>query len=200
MRRTIRGLGVRLGVACALVSAVACGGGDDAADTSATSGALNFEAGRFDLAVYEVVDQCLDGGLELAIRSGVDCDVVDECFIEMPNPGDLPQTYTIDLQKPFEDIVVTVFETGEDSMRFEDAVQTGVVLDEETYGDCTMDLVASADILILGPDDIDFTASLDITAWHSSKSTCPEASSQPCSVKIGMKGTRNSQGHWFGGP
>ena len=186
--RAIRWLAAAL--AC---SSICCGTGDSATDPGATGFA--FEAGRFDMQVHEVDDQCLDGGLELFVELAADCNAIHHCWMELPTWDQLPWTYAIDLLEEFEDLVVVVLDDGAAGMRWEDAILEDVVLKDDETGKCTFDTSVDGKVLLQDNDHIQMVATVHITGWEGD---CPTPSSVPCPVTINFLGVRNEWVDWLG--
>lgn len=172
---------------------IGCGTGDSVIDPGTTGFA--FEAGRFDMRVHEVDDQCLDGGLELFVELATDCNAIHHCWMELPTWDLLPWTYAIDLLAEFEDLVVVVLDDGPTGMRWEGAILNDVLLKDDETGRCTFDTTVDGKVLLQDNDHIQMVATVHITGW---KGDCPTPSSDPCPVTINFLGVRNEWVDWLG--
>ncbi len=149
----------------------------------------DYVGGTFTVTIEAVDDDCQDGGFEvLFMPEGTPTDFANP--IELPALEDLPMDSTVTLQAPYAVMPVT-WEAGEseDTLVIIDAAQTDVVLDEESYGDCTADMSISVDLTILDADTITATAVLTTGGYESSGDTCPEPTSDPCDITLDLSGT-----------
>ena len=170
-----------------LVTLTACT--DDKVDTAdTTSSDTEFQGGNFQFTNSSVDDQCLDGAFNvLFLPDGDDHDW--EYPVELPSDSATPATYNIQLQEPFSTMEVTV-ESGSSSGSFiiANAAQQGVLFNEDSYPDCTVDL--SIDTTITATDDNNITGqgTLSVTAY--SGDTCPAFASSPCPILLDFYGSR----------
>lgn len=186
--RATRWLGVVL--ACC---AIGCGTGEG--ETNPVTTGFVFEAGRFDMRIHEVDDQCLDGALELFVELAVDCNAIHHCWMELPTWDLLPWTYAIDLLEGFEDLVVVVLDDGPAGMRWENAVLEDIVLKDDETGRCTFDTTVDGKVLLQDNDHIQMVTTVHITGWEGD---CPTPSSDRCPVIISYLGVRNMWVDWLG--
>ena len=161
-----------------------CGDKDDTGDTS------GFETGEFQFTNTAVDDACLDGGftvLFLPEGSGTENDWAYP--VELPAWDSLPATYSIQLQEPFSSMEITVTDGGSEQFAMAGALQTGVVFNEDSYPDCTVDLSIDATINIETSDAV--TGQAFMTVDNPSGDTCPVFSSgTPCQVTLDFYGSR----------
>ena len=186
-------------IALASIAFAACGDdGDNGTDTgpAATTdtgggGGVDFAAGTFQLTTHEVSDACLDGALDLLFMpNGSDKPYDLANTTEIPGRADLPKTYDIQLQAPFAAMTVTVEADG-GNMKIVGAQQEDVVVDANSYGDCTADMTINANIVVADKDNIDVTATISIAKFESAADQkCPTPKSEPCAVTLTMKGKR----------
>ena len=179
------------------MSLLTLGCGSDDGETSADAEAASaFEAGSFQLTTHAASDLCLDGGLNiLFMPEGQDTPYDLAYPTELPGVADLPtEPYTIKLQEPFTDMVITVVKAG-DNMEIADSEQADVLVDEEAYGDCKADMIIAADITIVDNNNVDVAAQITISEISSeADGKCPspptEEMTPPCQVELTMKGRR----------
>ncbi len=154
-------------------------------------GELDFPAGNFEIYTVEVDDQCYDGAFEvLFMPDGPEHPKKFQYPIELPDPSTLPKTYTIQLQDPFHEMEITLERSGERSMHCEDALNPAVLLDEDTYGDCTADLTIDFDVQIEDRDHVSATANVSMSNFTSqADDRCPDVQ-DGCTIKLTLQGTR----------
>lgn len=179
-------------LAVAAVALLACG--DDGTSTgsdAASGGGADLAAGTFQLTTHAVDDACLDGGLDLLFMPQGENAPYDLQFpTEIPAYAALPQTFTIQLQDPFDNMEITLEQDGADRMVVNAGQQTNVVVDADNYGDCNVDMTIDVSMIIIDQDNLDVNASLSITGAESTGDTCPNFNSDPCLVRLTMKGRR----------
>lgn len=164
------------------------GGGNTDTGGGATT---DFPAGTFQLTTFGVDDNCLDGGLAILFQpdgAGTPYDL--QYPTEFPAYDALPQTFTMQLQDPFTDMQVTLVAGGESLMTVTDSLQSDLVVDADNYGDCNVDMLIDAEIVIVDADNIDVTATIEVSNWTSTGDTCPNVTSDPCTLVLDMKGVR----------
>ena len=110
--------------------------------------AEDFTSGDFQLTTQDVDDGCLDGGMEaLFMPEGTPNDFANAIYL--PAEDELPATYDVDIQDPFNDMEVTV--TGDDDTRtVTGAENNGVEFDADAYPGCLIDNSIDVDLTIFG--------------------------------------------------
>lgn len=168
-----------------MAALVGCGDKDD----SGSSGDA-FEAGEFQFTNTAVSDACLDGGFTVLFLPEGDGSESDWAYpVELPAWDNLPATYSIQLQDPFSSMEITVTEGGTDQFAMAGALQTGVVFNEDSYPDCTVDLSIDATINIETADSVTGQAFMSVD--NPSGDTCPVFDSgTPCQVTLDFYGSR----------
>jgi len=176
------------------------GGSDTAGGTTDTGGGGNtdtggggtdFPAGSFQLTTVNVDDDCLDQALAILFQpGGVGTPYDLEYPTEFPDYGELPKTFTMRLQAPFSDMQVTMEAAGADRMTVTDSVQTDLVVDAANYGDCNVDMRIDADVIIVDTDHITVAATVEVSDWTSATDTCPNVTSDPCTIALDLTGRR----------
>ena len=163
---------------------VACGDKSDSGSDAA------FETGEFQFTNTAVGDACLDGGFTVLFLPEGDGSESDwEYPIELPAWDGLPVSYSIQLQQPFDSMDITVSEGGTAQFAMAGALQEGVVFNEDSYPDCTVDLSIDATINIETNDSLTGQALMSVD--NPSGSSCPvfEAGT-PCQVTLDFYGSR----------
>ena len=158
----------------------------DTADTPLSD--TEFQGGNFQFTNSSVDDQCLDGAFSvLFLPDGTDHNW--EYPVELPSDSATPATYDIQLQDPFSVMEVTV-ESGSSSGSFiiANAVQQGVLFNEDSYPDCTVDL--SIDATITATDSNNITGQGTLSVIEYTGDTCPPFASSPCSILLDFYGSR----------
>ena len=170
-----------------MAALVGCGDKDDSGSSEA-----GFEAGSFLFTSNAADEACLDGGFAvLFLPEGAGSESDWAYPIELPGWDALPATYSIQLQEPFSSMEITVTEGGTDQLSMAGAVQTGVVFNEDSYPDCTVDMSIDATINIETSESVSGQAFMTID--NPSGDTCPnfdEYSGTPCQVTLDFYGTR----------
>jgi hypothetical protein len=161
----------------------------DGAKTDDTAAASDFDGGSFQFTTTAVDDQCLDGAFDtLLMPEGADTPYDWENSVEIPAVGDMPSTYTITVQAPYNDITVTVENPSADKISVAGAQATGVEFDPDTYPGCTVDNSIDVDLTIVDADTLQGTAVL-----HTSNVTgdsCPIFDADPCDVTLDVTAAR----------
>jgi hypothetical protein len=157
-----------VGAALALIG---CDASSDSAETAADSASASgaeFTAGTFQLTTTEAKDSCLGGGLETLFMPDGAATLYDLAdTTEFPAAADLPKTHNISLQAPFTEMEVTVEKGASDgSMQIRDSVQTDIVVNADSYGDCNVDMSIDPDITVVDNDNINVTATIQVTDWR----------------------------------
>ena len=160
-----------------------CGDKDD------TGAAAPFEAGEFQFTNTAVSDACLDGGFTVLFLPEGDGSESDWAYpVELPGWDSLPASYSIQLQEPFSSMEITVTEGGADQFAMEGALQSGVVFNEDSYPDCTVDLSIDATINIETSSSVTGQALMSVS--NASGDTCPVFNDTPCQVALDFYGSR----------
>ncbi len=157
-----------------------------ACDPSANPGA--FDGGNFQFTTRAVADGCLDGGMDLLFMpegAGTPNEFADPIYI--PGFDELPMTYDVSLQEPFNDMEVTVTGTA-DTRLVSGAQNDGVEFDADNYPGCTVDNVISVALTIDSADELTGTATLATSNFTGS--TCPVPDEDPCDVVLTLTGAR----------
>ena len=157
-----------------------------AAACSPSGGSDAFESGDFQLTTQDVNDGCLDGGMEvLFMPEGTPSDFASTIFI--PAEDELPLTYTVDIQDPFNDMEVTV--TGDaDTRTVTGAENNGVEFDADTYPGCLIDNSIDVDLTIDSADEMHGTATLHANSFD--EGTCPTVDEDPCDIVLTLTANR----------
>lgn len=148
----------------------------------------DFEGGHFAFETYDVNDMCIDGALNtIYLPEGAGSTNAFGDHIYIPGTSELPYEGSIPLQEPFDDLSVTF--TGDATSRaFTGGENTQVDLDPDTYPDCKIDLAISADCSLSGGDDVDCTATLQMS--NVTGADCPVVSGDPCTFTLDIRGSR----------
>lgn len=182
----------------AALLALGCGDADSTAapgQTDASTGSdfdpATFTGGDFQLTVVKVDDGCLDGGMDLLFMPEGTAQPYDLANVTyMPGKSQLPHTYQMKLQAPFEDMTMTMTDAGGAQMQVREAVQEAVLLSLPGSSDCTATMTIDADVILLTPDSLTLMATATISALTSPTQTCPPLTSEPCAVSMNMTGAR----------
>ena len=168
-----------------MAALVGCGDKDD---TGSDGG--SFDAGEFQFTNTAVDDACLDGGFTVLFLPEGNGTENDWAYpVELPAWDNLPATYSIQLQEPFSGMEITVTEGGSEQFSMAGALQTGVVFNEDSYPDCTVDLNIDATINIETSDSV--TGQAFMTVDNPSGDTCPVfEGGTPCQVTLDFYGSR----------
>lgn len=190
---------IALSVALVTMGGVlACGGGDDSPvdSTAADAGfagpapVTSFVGGDFQLRVNSVLDTCLDGGLALVFMpDGNREPYALQNPTYLPGLSELPHTYTMKLQAPFDDMQLTM-EARPGGMGATGAGQSDVLLSLPGSDDCKADMVFDAAVTLETPDLVELTTTVAVSAFVSPTETCPSIERVPCTVTLSMTGTR----------
>lgn len=167
------------------LSALALFAGCTEEDTTA-----EYAGGSFTITIEDVQDLCYDGTFSVIFMpEGTPTDFANP--VDLPALEDLPVNATLTLQAPFSDMPVT-WDAGEgaDQLVIVDAAQTGVLLDADTYGDCTVDMNVNATVDILDADTI--TGSATLTTSGFDHADCPPIDSDPCDITLVLSGVNTA--------
>jgi hypothetical protein len=159
-----------------------------AAACNPSGGDDTFTSGEFAFQTIGVTDACFDGGFDVIFMPdgpNVPRDFGTEIFV--PAEDELPSTYTISLQDPFNDMEITVTGAG-DSRTVTGAENTGVELDGEAYPGCMVDMSIDISLTIVDADTVDGTAVLNTASFD--EENCPAVDSDPCTITLDISGTR----------
>jgi hypothetical protein len=163
-----------------------------ATDTATAADLRGLTGGDFQLTVHSVDDGCIDGGMDLLFMpegGGQPYDLKNVTYI--PGFGELPLTYQVKLQAPFEAMDVTMTDAGGNLMTIRDAAQPGVLLRVSGTEDCSVDLSLDADMTITGQDSLDGLVTVTVSNATSPTMSCsvfPEG----CRVVLDLKGARRN--------
>ncbi len=149
-----------------------------------------YAGGTFIVTIEDVQDDCYDGSFSVIFMpEGTPTEFQDP--VEVPAFEDLPADSTLSLQAPFADLDVT-WEAGdaEDQMVINEAGQTDVLLDEDSYGDCAVDMLISLDMSVLDADNISATATLTTSGFE--EDDCPAVSADPCDISLVLTGVNTA--------
>jgi hypothetical protein len=168
-----------------MTALIGCDGKDDT-----SSNADSFDAGEFQFTNTAVDDDCLDGGFTVLFLPEGDGTESDWAYpVELPAWNNLPATYSIQLQEPFSSMDITVTDGGSEQFSMAGALQAGVVFNEDSYPDCTVDLNIDATINIETVDSV--TGQAFMTVDSPSGDTCPVfEGGTPCQVTLDFFGSR----------
>ncbi len=171
---------------------LACSGDDggsstDSTDnTDGTDAVGSFVGGIFSLQTVGATDKCLDGALdEVFLPGGQPRDLPDN---EVPGEADLPQPLTIDLNKPFTEMSVQVTSAGPGKMSFGDGAQAGILLDDDQWPGCKVDMDVVAALTLSSDTQISVAATLTLKNFDGDN--CPVADADPCTVELDIAGTK----------
>lgn len=146
----------------------------------------DFTGGDFQFETYGVDDACFDGGFEvLFMPEGPQ--VVNEWGdpIYIPPLGDLPDTYSVTMPEPFNDMEVTV--TGDETTREVDGADNeGVELDADSYPGCLVDMSIDVSLIIDSATEVHGTAVLHTASFD--EGSCPAVDSDPCDITLDLRG------------
>lgn len=151
----------------------------------------DFAGGEFQLAVRNVDDACLDGGLDLLFMpegTATPYDLQNPTYIA--GWSELPKTYTMKLQAPFSDMEITMVSDGGTGMKIVDAMQQGVVLAVPGSDDCSAEIRFDAELRVLTASSIEVDTRATLSGLTSPTDSCPVLESDPCTVALDMIGTR----------
>jgi len=170
--------------ACCLAFA-GCGGSDDGDEPGP------FSSGNFQFYNLAVDDQCVGGALNvLFMPEGNDKEARFAEVILIPAVAELPKTYTIPLQDPFHDALITLEKAGDKTLRVRNAPNPAVVLGEATWGDCTGDMAIDIDATIVDNDTLQGTATIRLSNLQSSGDTCFELDAEHCTIGLDIRAER----------
>ncbi len=152
-----------------------------------------YEGGTFTITIQDVKDDCYDGTFSVIFMpEGTPTDFQNA--VDLPAFEDLPADSTVTLQDPFSDLDVT-WEQGdaEDQIVIADATQIDVVLDADSYGDCTVDMVVNVDVTVLDADNIEASAVLTTSGFEHDD--CPAVTldtDDSCDITLSLTGANQA--------
>jgi hypothetical protein len=162
---------------------IGCSKGDDTGAFDASQ----FEGGTFQFTNNAVSDGCFDGAFDaLFLPDGTPNDW--STTTELPSWGDMPSTYTIQLQDPFDQMEITVSASGTTGMTMAGAVQEDVQMDADNYPDCYVDMVIDAELTIVDADNVQGQATLNTSDIDAT--SCPAFTADPCDILLDLTATR----------
>jgi hypothetical protein len=169
---------------------IACGDKDD---TASGFDHTTFEGGTFQFTTTGVSDGCFDGSFEpIFMPDGADTPNDWAVTTELPAWTDLPSSYELALPAPFLAMDVTVEEGGEALMVLAPTAQPGaVVLDEDNFPNCMVEITISADLTIVDADNIQGFATLETAGFENDPDNCPVVQSDPCEISLDITAARN---------
>jgi hypothetical protein len=167
----------------------ACGDKDD---TASDFDFATFEGGTFQFTTTAVDDGCYDGSFEpIFMPDGAETPNDWAATTELPSWGDLPASYELALPDPFLAMDVTVEEGGDGVMVLSPTAQPdAVVLDEDNFPNCMVQITISADLTITGPDTITGAATLEMAGFEADPDNCPVVTSDPCEITLDLTAAR----------
>ena len=177
-----------------LLLSLACSGGKD--DTDADGGPASdvseWSGGNFQFQTVDAEDSCLGGAFEvLFMPEGPSTPHDFEYLIYIPDYGDLPELYTIDLRDPFVEMPVSVDAPDGQTYEIRGAVMESVELGSQAYGDCAVTMTVDADIVPVGKDTAEGTASISISDPRGDDGRCPVFDEEPCTVALSLEARRD---------
>ena len=161
---------------------VACGSEESGFDP------IDFEGGTFQMTTTGVNDSCFDGGFEVIFMPEGQAEPWGTTT-ELPSWANLPATYDISLQAPFDQMQVTV-EAGsyEGEFVMSNGLQTGIELDADAYPGCFVDINIDATLSIIDADSVQGSATLTTSSFD--EDTCAAVLSDPCDMELDLSAVR----------
>ena len=180
----------RLLLLAALIGgAVGCTSGEDVAPIGPAF--VDFTGGQFQLYVQTVDDKCLDGALEvLFMPEGNNTAYALKNVSFIPGLADLPSTYILKLQAPFEDMSITMASDNAGGMQVINATQSAVLLGVPGSEDCRGDIDFGGTVRIDSATQIALEVTATLTNLSSVTQTCPPLETHPCAASLAMTGVR----------
>ena len=168
------------------ILSVGCGKGGDTA-AGGDFDFTQFEAGTFQFTTTAVDDDCYDQAFSVIFMpEGTANDWATTT--ELPAWGDLPSSYSIELQAPFSAMDVTVSAGGDGEMVLDGAEQIDVELDPDNYPGCLVDMDISASFDVVGASSIQGNAVLNTAGFD--ESGCPVVGGDPCAITLDLTAAR----------
>lgn len=178
-----------LAFVCLLCAASLAGCGDHAASPAPEPDML-FDSGEFDVTSTLVEDGCLDGGLNLLFMPNGQTEPWKWPYpIMVYGPGNLPQTYAIQLRDPFGPMTVTATPNGGAAESFAIDSNPSVLLDEANYGQCVVDMGGSVALSLIDEDHVEGVANLAMSDPRGDD-RCPVGMPVSCAVRLQFEGQR----------
>jgi hypothetical protein len=145
-----------------------------------------YTGGTFAVTIEDVKDNCYDGTFSLIFMpEGEPTDFAAP--MELPAMENLPADATLDLQDPFSAMSVTwEAGVGEDQLVIVDAAQGAVLLDEDSYGNCTVDMTINVTVDVIDADTISASAILNTAGFEDAE--CPVIEEDPCDIELVLSG------------
>ncbi len=169
----------------ALVALFALGCGDEEAPDLADT--VDFASGEFQITTHSVVDECLDGGLNLLFMpEGDETPWGWEFPIELYAESELPRTYDIQLRDPFGAMTVNAVDSGVDLQQMI-ANKDGVSLGSQ-YGDCVANIDSVVEMSLVDSNTAEGLASLSLS--NPVGDDCPVDLPPSCSVFLSIEAAR----------
>ena len=157
----------------AALALAGCGGVDA---SGAPDRPFDFPEGDFQVTTLGIEDRCLDGGLHpLFMPQGTGTPWDWTYPIRLHPPEALPQTYPIRLRDPFGEMTVRAERVGDTEERVRGLQNTGVVLNEDLYGDCVADLDADVAITLYAQDRAAGRGALLMSNPRGAEGRCPDS-------------------------
>jgi hypothetical protein len=173
----------------AVLVLAACGDKDD---TASEFDFADFEGGTFQFTTTAVDDGCYDGSFEpIFMPDGADTPNDWAATTELPSWVDLPASYELGLPEPFLAMDVTV-EKGSDAVMVlsPTAQPEPVVLDEDNFPNCMVQITIAAELTITGADTITGSATLEMEGFEADPDNCPVVTSDPCEITLDLTAAR----------
>jgi len=163
----------------ALLTAALCCGCSSEEETEGP-----FTTGSFWVQTRAVDDQCLDGGLNLLFMPYGTAEPWPWPFpIEVHQSAELPLTYPIHLREPFGEMIATANAVDDTSQHWTFETNVGVLLGEDQFGQCVVDMVATADMSVRTNDLLDGEAQLGMLDPRGDE-RCPADMPASCDVTL----------------
>ncbi len=173
---------------------LACGADKDASEGSGSAGSgdiENWSGGDFQFQTMAVDDGCLGGANEaLFMPEGPATPHDFEYLIYIPDYGDLPEVYTIDLRKPFVEMPVRVDSDDGLTYQVRGSVMDDVELGSTAYGDCAVTMTVDADLTPVSGSTAEGSATITISDPRGDDGRCPVFDAQPCTVELELTATK----------
>ena len=160
----------------------------DSSEDSGNFSIQDFTGGNFQVTSTGVSDNCMDGAFSLIFMpEGADTPNDWGTTTEFPAYDSMPATYSIELQSPFSEMEVTVSENN-GQLAVGDAAQSDVLLDNETWPDCRVDMAIEAELMVHSDDHL--IGSAVLTTGSFDEDNCPEVTSEPCEILLDLSAQR----------
>ncbi len=167
-----------------LAGLVALGCGDDDTDDPGTE---SFLGGNFQFTNLAVTDGCTDNAMVyLFMPEGTASDWAK--VTELPSEDKLPLTYTVQAPDPYGAVEVNAKASGTTGFEFSETTQKDVLLDNEKWPGCKVDVTISGNFVIVDPNKV--TGSLTLTTTSYDEPNCIAVDEEPCSIVLDVEGNR----------